>query len=171
MLGYDPTFVLDLAYDIQLFSNGTVVSNTLNHISFICDIDFHKFPFDVQHCSVGLFVVSNGPRPKIEIDVSENPVLSYVSITGEWLFINVTQEIMLMEADEREYPRCNFTVQRRRTYYVVTVIFPMVLTSVMIPLVFLIPAQTGEKMSYMTAIFTSSAVFLNYIRSVFLFFF
>lgn len=165
MMGHEPTFVLDMPYDVQLYWNGTVVSNGLNHFSFFCDINFHRFPFDVQQCSVGFVILSEGAHPKVEIKVTDRHIISsYITITKEWLFVNVTQEIIRLEQDVQEFPRYNFTVKRQWTYYVVAVIFPLVLTSIMVPLVFLIPAQTGEKISYLTAIFTSTAVFLNYIR-------
>lgn len=164
VMGQKNSDVLEFAKTVQITSNGDVTSTRHNFLTFTCNIDFVKYPFDVQVCSVGFLPTGPASNPAVRVaDFAEYPLSPYITVSGEWLLQNVKYEIVTTKTNV-DFPRYNFTMSRGRTYYVITFIFPMVLTSMMIPLTFLIPAQTGEKISYIVALFTSTAIFLNYIR-------
>nr|KAG5699950.1 hypothetical protein BaRGS_018249 [Batillaria attramentaria] len=55
-----------------------------------------------------------------------------------------------------------WTLKRKTTYFVISFIVPIVLTSYMNTLVFIIPADSGEKISYLVSIFVSNAVFVSF---------
>ncbi|CAG5136166.1 unnamed protein product [Candidula unifasciata] len=153
-MGQKDSFVLEFAETVEINSSGAVISRRHNHLTFSCSIDFDKYPFDVQACSVGFY-----PTGLRSYSLSE-----YINVSGEWLFMGEHHDVIETADGLPNFPRYYFTMKRQRTYYVITFIFPMVLTSVMIPLAFLIPAYTGEKLSYLVAMFTSTAIYLNYIR-------
>ncbi|CAL1547522.1 unnamed protein product, partial [Lymnaea stagnalis] len=154
--------------ELRISSSGQVASSKYYQLSFRCEIDFYKYPFDTQTCFLGFYPWQEKQLAYMEsIPAPQIPKKLY-AINGEWRLLNMTVE---MVEDQNlvfisKFPRYSFTMQRESTYYVVTIIFPMVLTSAMIPLVFLIPPRTGEKISYLVAIFTSTAIFLNFICDV-----
>lgn len=61
------------------------------------------------------------------------------------------------------YVTCYVQIRRRSAFYVANLIAPMTLTSLMTILVFWIPAETEEKISFLVSLFTSTSVFLNYV--------
>lgn len=165
VMGQKDSFVLEFAETLEINSSGAVISRRHNHLTFSCSIDFDKYPFDVQSCSVGFYPTGLRSVPHIEIhEMNEYSLSEYINVSGEWIFMGEYHDIVNTAHGLPNFPRYYFKMRRQRTYYVITFIFPMVLTSVMIPLAFLIPAYTGEKLSYLVAMFTSTAIYLNYIR-------
>ncbi|KAH9512523.1 hypothetical protein Btru_038685 [Bulinus truncatus] len=144
-----------------LYSNGLTRSANHQYISFRCRVDFTRYPFDVQRCGFGLYPV-NYPYPTLSLREEYLNNSGLYDLFGEWLLVNHTREMVTKE-NLGPYPRVTLTVKRKPVYYVIVLIFPMVLTSVLTPLVFLIPAETGDKMSYLVAILTSAAIFITMI--------
>ncbi|XP_059142797.1 acetylcholine receptor subunit beta-like [Physella acuta] len=158
---------LQLKDKLVIHSTGKVKATHQQYLTFRCAIDFLNYPFDTQTCSLAFYPDSTEPKPRFKIVELDNNY-NLFKTTGEWSFVdrysaveNITHPTPLSE-----FPRYYFKLKRRYFYYVMTIIFPLVLTSLMIPLVFLIPTQTREKISYLVAIFTSTAIFLNFISNV-----
>jgi hypothetical protein len=64
-----------------------------------------------------------------------------------------------------EFVNYDFTLKRKTAFYVYSFIVPVVLTSYMNTLVFLMPADSGERVSYLVSIFVSNAVFVSFCTS------
>ncbi|XP_046571058.1 CHRNA7-FAM7A fusion protein-like [Haliotis rubra] len=58
------------------------------------------------------------------------------------------------------------TLERQSLFYVLSIIIPMALTSIMNAFVFIFPADSGEKVSFLISIFVSHAVFLNFVYDI-----
>lgn len=166
-MGIGDSANVDISGDLHLAASGGVTYMGLRPLSLSCNIDFHNYPFDSQICSVGFY--PHGP-PSADPVFYDNgfDVRNIYTVQKEWLIINKKNEIVdFYEAGNPIIVKIltqYLTVKRQPLYYVITIIFPMALTSLMIPLVFVIPTQTGEKISYLVALFTSTAIFLNFIR-------
>ncbi|CAL1543346.1 unnamed protein product [Lymnaea stagnalis] len=160
-VGDQDSLKLEISETFTVQDDGLTYSENFQQLSFRCDIAFEHYPFDSQNCSFGLYEMNeNYTIAATHFDFSLDDVYR---ISGEWSLLARSYS-MVESKNLLTFPKFSFTVRRHSTYYVITIIFPMVLTSVLIPLVFLIPAYTGEKISYLIAIFTSTAVFLNFIR-------
>ncbi|XP_046570423.1 neuronal acetylcholine receptor subunit beta-2-like [Haliotis rubra] len=57
-----------------------------------------------------------------------------------------------------------FVLKRKSMFYIVSIIFPMTLLSLLNACVFLLPADSGEMMSYLISIFVFYAVFMNFVN-------
>uniref|UniRef100_A0A2C9LY21 Neurotransmitter-gated ion-channel ligand-binding domain-containing protein n=1 Tax=Biomphalaria glabrata TaxID=6526 RepID=A0A2C9LY21_BIOGL len=167
IIGSKESLSFQLNDKLIVTSNGNVKSMIQRYITFQCQIDFHKYPFDTQTCSFGFYkqdLYIFGSTLKANCEVNHVPANDY-SIQGEWQLTDLYCH-MRRDVNNATYYLYQVVVKRRSVYYVITVVFPMVLTSVMIPLVFLIPTKTGEKISYLVTMFTSTAIFLSYISTV-----
>nr|KAI8731041.1 neuronal acetylcholine receptor subunit alpha-7-like [Biomphalaria glabrata] len=167
IIGSKESLSFQLNDELIVTSNGNVKSMIQRYITFQCQIDFHKYPFDTQTCSFGFYkqdLYIFGSTLKANCEVNHVPANDY-SIQGEWQLTGLYCH-MRRDVNNATYYLYQVVVKRRSVYYVITVVFPMVLTSVMIPLVFLIPTKTGEKISYLVTMFTSTAIFLSYISTV-----
>lgn len=160
--GSSDSLKLKIPDDVLLLAEGYLTTKDHQYLSFRCDIDFMRYPFDSQTCGFGLYPL-NFPFQTLDVQYLNLSLTGVYEMKGEWTLIYHSQTIK-SNAYVPQFPFFTFTVRRQSTYYVVILIFPMVLTSVTIPLVFLIPARTGEKFSYLVAIFTSAAIFINMIR-------
>ncbi|KAI8782262.1 neuronal acetylcholine receptor subunit alpha-7, partial [Biomphalaria glabrata] len=167
LVGSKDSHLYEMNKKLVVSSSGLVRTQARNYITFRCKIDFNKYPFDSQTCSFGIYkenlmMAKNDVKPTCRRSSASNK--DYIT-EGEWETLDYFCQTF-QDENHKKYPRYSFVVRRRRVYYVITVVFPMVLTSVMIPLVFLIPKKTGEKISYLVTMFTSTAIFLSYISTV-----
>ncbi|XP_059142799.1 neuronal acetylcholine receptor subunit alpha-7-like [Physella acuta] len=162
--GSTDSLKLKVPDDVLVLAKGYVEMTTHQYLSFRCDINFMTYPFDSQTCGFGLYPMTF-PFPTLNVQYLNLSLSGVYEIKGEWTLIDHNQTTKSNENLD-PFPFFSFTVRRQSTYYVVTLVFPMVLTSAIIPLVFLIPVRVGEKFSYLVAVFTSAAIFLNLISDV-----
>ncbi|XP_034739272.1 neuronal acetylcholine receptor subunit alpha-7-like [Etheostoma cragini] len=114
-----------------------------------CYIDVRWFPFDVQKCDLKFGSwTHNGwllDLQMLDVDTS-----TYIP-NGEWDLVGVPakRNELYYECCKEPYPDVTFTVtMRRRTlYYGLNLLIPCVLISGLALLVFLLPADSGEKIS------------------------
>ncbi|CAL8268809.1 unnamed protein product [Boreogadus saida] len=145
----------DERFDATFHTN--VLVNASGHCQYIppgilkstCYIDVRWFPFDVQKCDLKFGSwTHNGwllDLQMLEVDTS-----SYIP-NGEWDLVGVPakRNELYYDCCKEPYPDVTFTVtMRRRTlYYGLNLLIPCVLISGLALLVFLLPADSGEKIS------------------------
>ncbi|XP_055900596.1 acetylcholine receptor subunit alpha-like 2 [Biomphalaria glabrata] len=86
-------------------------------------------------------------------------------LSGEWTITQqyIAESVYTMDNNEIPVAQVTLEIERSWLFYAITVVGPMMLTSVMATFVFLIPEHTGEKVSFLVNMFVSDAVFLNFI--------
>ncbi|MBN3310252.1 ACHA7 protein, partial [Amia calva] len=133
-----------------------------------CYIDVRWFPFDVQKCDLKFGSwTHNGwllDLQMLEVDIS-----TYIS-NGEWDLVGVPgkRNELYYECCKEPYPDVTFTVtMRRRTlYYGLNLLIPCVLISGLALLVFLLPADSGEKISLGITVLLSLTVFMLLVAEI-----
>lgn len=130
-----------------------------------CDFNITYYPFDYQMCSVEVTsfaftreaVTLNSTYDKVNTeDYKEN---------GEWVLHSSRIDQHYLTEHGEEFSQLEFKVifERRAKYYVTNVVYPLVLVSLLTNLVFLLPADSGEKMSYILTVLLAQAVLLTLI--------
>ena len=73
-----------------------------------------------------------------------------------------TRTILYYQCCPEPYPDVTFSLymQRKATFYIMTVLFPCILTSSIAALGFILPPESGEKVSLEVTVLLSLAVFL-----------
>ncbi|XP_048852519.1 neuronal acetylcholine receptor subunit alpha-7 isoform X1 [Brienomyrus brachyistius] len=133
-----------------------------------CYIDVRWFPFDVQKCDLKFGSwTHNGwllDLQMIAVDIS-----SYIP-NGEWDLVGVPgkRNELYYDCCKEPYPDVTFTVtMRRRTlYYGLNLLIPCVLISGLALLVFLLPADSGEKISLGITVLLSLTVFMLLVAEI-----
>ncbi|KAK7115850.1 hypothetical protein V1264_001652 [Littorina saxatilis] len=154
--------MVDMGPRATLLSNGTVSLAASPLIQFTCSMDLEVYPFDVQDCKVLLVPISPVP---ILFRPDRNPVESRESFLGTF---NGEGTIESVEALHKETSlpgmplEYRLRLKRKMVFYVTSFIVPIVLTSYMNTLVFVIPAESGERVSCLVSIFVSNAVFVSF---------
>ncbi|KAK5925018.1 hypothetical protein CgunFtcFv8_017579 [Champsocephalus gunnari] len=133
-----------------------------------CYIDVRWFPFDVQKCDLKFGSwTHNGwllDLQMLDVDTS-----TYIP-NGEWDLVGVPakRNELYYECCKEPYPDVTFTVtMRRRTlYYGLNLLIPCVLLSGLAMLVFLLPADSGEKISLGITVLLSLTVFMLLVAEI-----
>uniref|UniRef100_A0A8C9RIN3 Neuronal acetylcholine receptor subunit alpha-7 n=2 Tax=Scleropages formosus TaxID=113540 RepID=A0A8C9RIN3_SCLFO len=133
-----------------------------------CYIDVRWFPFDVQKCDLKFGSwTHNGwllDLHMVEVDIS-----SYIP-NGEWDLVGVPgkRNELYYDCCKEPYPDVTFTVtiRRRTLYYGLNLLIPCVLISGLALLVFLLPADSGEKISLGITVLLSLTVFMLLVAEI-----
>ncbi|XP_063281398.1 neuronal acetylcholine receptor subunit alpha-7-like [Pelobates fuscus] len=133
-----------------------------------CYIDVRWFPFDVQKCKLKFGSwTHNGWL--LDLQMLEADISNYIS-NGEWDLVDVPgkRNELYYECCKEPYPDVTYTVtMRRRTlYYGLNLLIPCVLISGLALLVFLLPADSGEKISLGITVLLSLTVFMLLVAEI-----
>uniref|UniRef100_A0A8C7K713 Neuronal acetylcholine receptor subunit alpha-7-like n=1 Tax=Oncorhynchus kisutch TaxID=8019 RepID=A0A8C7K713_ONCKI len=115
--------------------------------SSACEVDVRWFPFDVQHCELkfGSWTFDGW---LLDLQMQEADLSGYMS-NGEWELLGVPgdRHEIFYECCTEPYSDVTFvvTLRRRTLFYALNLLVPCVLISSLTLLVFLLPAQSGEK--------------------------
>ncbi|CAF4578015.1 unnamed protein product [Rotaria sp. Silwood1] len=130
----------------------------------ICKVRSTYFPFDQQHCTI---IIRSGSRDGQSIKfIQRRPLVGRSFIRGEWELINSYTDI----TDERvsdfgqvDYSLVRFTLILKRNYvhYFMKIILPFTLVSFVTLFTFLLPPQTGEKLTLNVTILLSLVIYLQ----------
>ncbi|KAJ0056734.1 hypothetical protein NL108_013281, partial [Boleophthalmus pectinirostris] len=133
-----------------------------------CKIDVRWFPFDEQRCELkfGSWTYDGWA---LDLKMLDADLSGYTS-NGEWDLVEVPGEKTDKKYPccEEPYPDITYTVvMRRRTlYYGLNLLIPCILISTLALLVFLLPADSGEKISLGITVLLSLTVFMLLVAEI-----
>ena len=151
-----PQDVVFTSFGLALWLPGTVMKT-------ICYIKIPSYPFDSHTCYIevtawdGLSL--SGLQWYISLSSPEHELVTthYIE-NSEWALINTS-----IEEDNPRYMSFGISFARKPTFLVYNILIPTVFLSLLNPLLFLLPQQSGERISFAVTILLSFAVFLNVI--------
>ncbi|XP_069123856.1 neuronal acetylcholine receptor subunit alpha-6-like [Argopecten irradians] len=150
----------DSAHNVRIDMTSGDVEWTFGLVSKTgCSVDATKYPFDVQKCTL-IFT----PRGYIDTEIYFNVERSGIKLnefTGneEW---NLTgTEVSTKVVNRQAFLSCEITLARKPTFFMINMALPIFLLAILNTLVFLLPAETGERVGYAIAAFLTFAVFLS----------
>ncbi|XP_033637061.1 neuronal acetylcholine receptor subunit alpha-10-like [Asterias rubens] len=127
-----------------------------------CNIDVTQFPFDKQSCKLKF-----GPwqHDASEVNLNGTGDKSVFTSDGEWDMLDLDVETITSnypDAPQYTYKDVLYTVhfKRRSMYYVFNLVMPCVMVSGITILGFVLPADSGEKVSLGITVLLSLTVFL-----------
>ena len=150
--------------NVELSPNGLVSWTTPAMFKSACKIQIDSYPFDVQNCSLkfgswtynGFEVNVTSYKPNIFTDNLMN--------NGEWEILSapcVRNEIYYSCCDE-PFPdvTCTVIMRRRPLFYIYNLVVPCVLLIFIGSLVFILPPESGEKVSLAMTVLLAMTVFM-----------
>ena len=145
---------------VRYFSNGAALWYPTLVIKVSCAINIEFYPFDTQECPIFFIIIDYFTTELEIIAVNTEASLQYYIDNGIW-------ELMQTEAyaENEGIPTytVNLIVKRKPTFVVMIVIVPIMLLSFMSIMVFLLPPDSGERMSYSITLLLALVVFLTII--------
>ncbi|XP_061574386.1 neuronal acetylcholine receptor subunit alpha-7-like [Cololabis saira] len=133
-----------------------------------CNVDVKWFPFDIQRCELkfGSWTFDGW---LLDIQMKEADVSGYMT-NGEWDLLEVPggRHEVFYDCCAEPYPDVTFvvTLRRRTLYYALNLLIPCVLLSSMTLLVFVLPANSGEKISLGITVLLSLTVFMLMVAEI-----
>jgi len=126
-------------------------------------MDLTRYPFDAQTCTIKIVSYSALKWEIYEQNYDESLAES-LAFSTEWHLTDVSTRFFSLKGEM--HPEVVLLLRRKTTFYTVCLVLPMVLTSYMNALVFLVPLQSGEKISFLVTIFVSTSVFITFFKDV-----
>ncbi|KAL0962560.1 hypothetical protein UPYG_G00341720 [Umbra pygmaea] len=133
-----------------------------------CNVDVRWFPFDIQKCELkfGSWTYDGW---LMDLQMIDADISGYMS-NGEWDLVGVpgTRSEAFYDCCKEPYPDVTFviTIRRRTLYYALNLLIPCVLLSSMTLLIFLLPADSGEKISLGITVLLSLTVFMLLVAEI-----
>ncbi|XP_052091482.1 neuronal acetylcholine receptor subunit non-alpha-2-like isoform X3 [Mytilus californianus] len=136
-----------------------------------CDIDIQFFPFDKQSCLVELTSWAYSVNELVVTALYETVQYEEMRTNGEWTIESSKVETRNFTevkpgGTERSYSVIDFTIiiKRNPSHYISSTILPILATSVLSILVFILPVDSGEKVGYTLTVLLAEAVLLTLVQ-------
>ncbi|XP_072046747.1 neuronal acetylcholine receptor subunit alpha-7-like [Amphiura filiformis] len=142
----------DMVKSVPLISpDGNVYWSYQSYITTACKIDARFFPFDIQNCKL-TFASWVHERKELDLFIKTNrSVRLFLTNNGVWNLteIKIKRFNMTYEGFAGEYPeiQVSLILSRRSLFYVLLIIVPCTMLSFINLMVFILPTESGEKVS------------------------
>lgn len=149
----------------QIKSTGEVRWDPPGLYDVHCEMDVTYFPFDYQICYLQ---VTSWVYDTNKVNLTK--ATDYVNTedyneNGEWILHSTSVTETTRTEEGETFSTVNFvlTLKRRSGYYLSQIIFPILVISFLTNITFLLPTDSGEKISFILTVLLSLAVLLTLI--------
>ncbi|XP_060561291.1 acetylcholine receptor subunit alpha-1-B-like [Ruditapes philippinarum] len=151
----------------NILSDGLVTIWPYKIYTIACKVSIGKFPFDKQICTFDFLSWSHSTSTLVLKSTQDTPDMSVFAESGEWDLTGsrVKVERRMYGNDSWDHVLFRFDLQRKSLYNVLNVILPVFCISVLNIVSFILPSESGERVTFSISIFLSLAVFLTTINS------
>ena len=149
---------------IVFYHDGRVQWFAPAQIKTICTIDITYFPFDEQKCKITFgswSYMENALDMRLKRDTAD---LDRYTASGEWKLVslNVARQAIKYTCCKYKFVTVTYTVhiQRRVLFYMNNIIIPCVILNVLTLLAFLLPHDSGERISLVITVLLGLTVYM-----------
>ncbi|WAR21549.1 ACHA6-like protein, partial [Mya arenaria] len=148
--------------NVRLYYDGTVLWKPYQVLESTCSVVITNFPFDTQSCDLK-FTAWSYAKEEVELNLGANGIyFKDLAPNNQWDIVNsASNEI---NSDESAV---TFTLKLKRKpgFYILNIVAPVVLLSLLNAFTFVLPVASGERAGYSVTVFLSLAVFLTIVAS------
>lgn len=130
-----------------------------------CTFDMTFFPFDSQTCKIIIRCDGVDAKTRLRnttmVDLNTTFLSSVFPKDGEWKIRDIGNISSKDINFDFGFVELTFTMDRRPWFSLVCFILPMLVTSLLSFLVFWMPPDNGEKMSFLVSIYMSMALYIS----------
>ena len=157
----------------MVFADGTVTWAPGFKWKTSCPVDLKYFPYDIQKCNV-MFInwMYNGMAINFTKAGLSTVLLNNYVPNGEWELLNTYVDDTPNRVEDIEgvveMPQIQFTLELKRlpAFFENAVIVPCIIMTLMTAMVFVLPSESGEKVSLGTTLMLSYTVLILMISDV-----
>ena len=162
----DGAAILDLSYKAEVHNDGKVTMGCPLILKSVCPIKIGNFPFDTQKCKlkIGSWRYSGlDIEPRLQ-ESTKGINLKNLEANSAWELKSATavRNLVKYTCCPEPYYDLTYTFEFRRKplYYIMTIIFPSILLSLLFSISFLFPPDSGERVSLVTSVLLGLVVFM-----------
>ena len=144
-------------HQLVIYSSGWVEYRAGGVFSFSCDVDVTFYPWDQQACQMWFLIWGYGQEQISVIQINETIFNTYYVDNGVWTLTGSSTGLL---PDTATF-FFEMHLERKPLFITVNVIAPMMCMSILNVLIFLIPVESGERISYSLTVLLAIAVFLT----------
>lgn len=122
-----------------------------------CDLDTTFFPFDVQRCTINMYISGNNAY-YLRVNASWLHRTSFSKENGAWNLME--QEI---EGDDFSRFKISLKMKRKPLFMLVNILLPIIVLALLTPMVFLMPKSSGERVGYSITMLLAISVYMTII--------
>ncbi|KAL8579412.1 hypothetical protein ACOMHN_026777 [Nucella lapillus] len=138
-------------------------------VQTFCNTKLDQFPFDSQTCIITFHSKKYWRHIRLSLrGVYSSNSTALFAYSSEWVLTNQGIVNITVGGVFGQDPMCamSLEISRKTLFYELCLVMPMILTSFMNTLVFLVPLQSGDKISFLVTIFVSISVFISFFTDV-----
>ncbi|CAC5364592.1 unnamed protein product [Mytilus coruscus] len=148
---------------VRIQYNGEIRWELPAVLSTSCDMDVTFFPYDSQTCDIEL--ASWGfPADAVNLTFFKTNVnLEAYRTDEEWNLVSTSQHPNELIEDDLVFSELSFRIvlERLPGHYIMSVIYPTILTAVLTFVTFFLPLESGDKIGYILTVLLALAVLLT----------
>ncbi|VDH95973.1 Hypothetical predicted protein [Mytilus galloprovincialis] len=153
----------DTKFHVIVDSNGEINYSPGGVLNAKCPTDIAKFPFDEQTCDLQFVPWGLTLQYVILYPEFENIQLQYFTSHSDWKIVD--HSTYLLDIGGLGCIWAHMKIKRQPLYYAIMTILPTLLFSLLNPLVFVLPVESGERVSLSITILLSYAIFLTLVSA------
>ena len=153
------TIMTNKEMHVHVNSNGHASMNVGNVLNSACQFNMRFWPFDKQVCNVDFFALDLFVH-QATVRLTEPSLVLFTDRNLEWVIEKTSSST---NEEDWWFPMAQFRLYLRRqsTFYIMSLILPIFGMNLITSLVFLLPTQSGERVSYSITIMLALAVFFT----------
>ena len=150
------------SFVVRLSYNGDIWRYVGSILKTSCDVDMTYFPFDTQVCMIEMMAFSYSPS-EIYLTIMYSELdLTYYKENSQWAVVKSELKEHQLKS-EPGMVAVVMSLKRKPEYFAINILAPIFMLCFLNPLVFFLPTDSGERISYTITIFLSLAVFMTLI--------
>ncbi|XP_065940931.1 acetylcholine receptor subunit delta isoform X2 [Magallana gigas] len=163
----DVSTMADTNIPLRITSDGAVYWSLSGIFKVACESDIRYYPLDSQTCIIRI-TTWGYTQGEILLQLDEDKPINfdYYNQNGEWE-LHSSSAYYASNRYERglSFSTLYFqmTFKRKPLFHIINTIFPVVLMAFLIPMVYKLPSESGEKMGYCLTVLLAYAVYMSII--------
>ncbi|KAL4227475.1 hypothetical protein ACF0H5_012919 [Mactra antiquata] len=127
-----------------------------------CTMDITNYPFDQHECTLTFTPWGQIPEEIYVFNTSDKIALSMFTPNGAWELLDTNIQVSSIPSVATYY-NIKLNIKRLPRFLVMNVIIPLIFLSLLNLLVFLVPVDSGERISFSITLLLAIAVFMTII--------
>ncbi|XP_046573395.1 neuronal acetylcholine receptor subunit alpha-7-like [Haliotis rubra] len=153
---------------MKVTANGVVTWLPGDTFKTFCKMDVTNYPLDKQECS---YITLDWGYAQNELDlkpINNSIGLNLFNSNSQWNIVNSSAERLVLENMGISFSLVNFniTLKRKSTLVILTTLLPVLVLGLVNMVVFLIPVESGEKLSFAITVLLSFTVSLSFVTGL-----
>jgi hypothetical protein len=146
--------------EVEFSSDGQARLFFMEVLTTTCTSNIAFYPNDLHHCKIYLSTLSSAS--KLRMGLAEIDVVDF-EINGEWKLGEIKSQVEFLESKNIERVVITIALERRMLFHIINVLSPVVFLGLVNVVVFKLPVDSGERISFAMTVLLSFAVYMTLI--------